>query len=158
MRNKLICMGMAWMLLPAMAFSQGTPKPPPLPSDLSKPITREYAADLAKFLLAEDIRTQKLSLQQASDYTFCVYRKYGEHIEQYRQTAEFKEFGSLTKKILESGSSKSLSAQEKARLETLREKTGSATNGFQDRSEEVCSKEHGVSVPRGKIFGAYIGR
>jgi hypothetical protein len=165
MRNmkKLVCMGMVYLMLsPIVAFSQGNgggsncaaPKAPTLPSDLSKPITREYAAESAKFLLPEELCAQKLTLQQATDYTFCVYRKYGEHIKEYRKTEESREFFRLVDKRLELG--KNMSAQDRAKLDALEDKTTNSINGLQDQSESACSKELGLTVPRGKIFGGHF--
>ncbi|MDR2031790.1 MAG: hypothetical protein LBP86_05965 [Azoarcus sp.] len=148
--KKLICAGMACLMLsPAMAFSREDDEDSS--PDFNKPMTKEHAVDVAKLLLAEELRAKKLTLQQATDYTLCTNQEYANHLEQYQKTAEYQDFAVLAERMLDSG--KRLSAQEKTKMDTYRERMHKSVNALQDRSEEACSKKLGLNVKRGKVFG-----
>ncbi|MDR2451976.1 MAG: hypothetical protein LBE85_09495 [Candidatus Accumulibacter sp.] len=135
--KKFLCVALCAACLP-VAFAQDAEKREMSAADLEK---------MARFLLGDEIRAGKLTLKQGADYVKCTQDTYAKDF--YHTPAGEKYLEAVGR--LFDGEKKS--AQETARLQAETDRLLPELKKYQNKAEETCMKQLGVSVPKGKVFG-----
>ena len=110
-----------------------------------KGISQKDAEKIAKAAFGDDIRTERLALQQAADYSKCAHDDYARHF--YRSAAGKKYLKTLAR--LAKSERKSVHKREQAKLGRLLPKLDKQM----DQAENRCMKKLNLEVARGKVFG-----
>jgi hypothetical protein len=110
-------------------------------------LTQKEAEAMAKLALKDDIRTGKLTVQQATDYFRCANDDYAQVF--YNSALGKKYFDALSS-LSDDGKT---SAQEKAKARKELDRLRPEVYAAMDKSEERCTKKLGFSATKGKVFG-----
>lgn len=145
--KKFLCAALCAACLPA-AFAQDADDEDEGSSQRvskKREMSQEDLEKMARLLLGDEIRAGKLTLRQGADYVKCTHDTYSRD---FYGTPAGQKYLEILSRQSEQNSLKGL-ADSQAELDRLM----SELKKYQDKAEAQCTKQLGVSVPKGKVFG-----